>query len=47
MLTPSGSIFLNTEYPFQEYAIESVTADMLPRILNVENYFTRGAVYAW
>lgn len=47
MLTPSGSIFLNTEFPFREYPIESVNADMLPRILNVENYFSRGAVYAW
>jgi radical S-adenosyl methionine domain-containing protein 2 len=47
MLTPSGSIFLNTEYPFREYPIESVNADMLPMILNVENYFSRGAVYAW
>jgi radical S-adenosyl methionine domain-containing protein 2 len=47
MLTPSGSIFLNTEFPFREYPIESVNADMLPKILNVENYFSRGAVYAW
>lgn len=47
MLTPTGSIFLNTEYPFLEYPIESVNAEMLPKILNVENYFSRGAVYAW
>lgn len=47
MLTPSGSIFLNTEFPFREYPIESVSAEMLPRILNIENYFSRGAVYAW
>lgn len=47
MLTPTGSIFLNTEYPFREYPIESVNAEMLPKILNVENYFSRGAVYAW
>lgn len=47
MLTPSGSIFLNTEFPFQEYPIESVNTGMLPRILNIENYFSRGAVYAW
>jgi radical S-adenosyl methionine domain-containing protein 2 len=47
MLTPAGSIFLNTEYPFREYPIESVNAEMLPKILNVKNYFSRGAVYAW
>jgi radical S-adenosyl methionine domain-containing protein 2 len=47
MLTPSGSIFLNTQFPFQEYPIESINAEMLPRILNIENYFSRGAVYAW
>jgi len=47
MLTPSGSIFLNTEFPFREHPIESVNADMLPEILNVENYFSRGAFYAW
>jgi radical S-adenosyl methionine domain-containing protein 2 len=47
MLTPSGSIFLNTEFPFHEYPIESLNADMLPGILNIENYFSRGAVYAW
>lgn len=47
MLTPSGSIFLNTEFPFREYPIESVNAEMLPKILNIENYFSRGAVYAW
>lgn len=47
MLTPSGSIFLNMEFPFQEYPIESFNADMLPKILNVKKYFVRGAVYAW
>ena len=47
MLTPSGSIFLNTKFPFQEYPIESVNADMFPKILNVEKYFSRGGVYAW
>lgn len=47
MLTPSGSIFLNTEFPFREYPIESINADMLPKILNIENYFLRGAVYNW
>ena len=47
MLTPSGSIFLNTEFPFLEYPIESVNTEMLPKILNVDNYFLRGAVYDW
>jgi radical S-adenosyl methionine domain-containing protein 2 len=47
MLTPAGTIFLNTEYPFREYPIESVNTEMLPKILNVENYFSRGAVYDW
>lgn len=47
MLTPSGSIFQNTEYPFREYPVESVSVEMLPKILNIENYFLRGGVYAW
>ncbi len=47
MLTPAGNIFLNTEYPFREYALESVTKEMLPTILNADNYVERGALYAW
>ena len=47
MLTPRGTIFLNTEFPFQEYPIESVQPNMLADIVNIEKYFQRGAVYDW
>ena len=47
MLTPAGNIFLNREYPFREYALESVTKETLPAILNADNYVKRGAIYAW
>jgi len=47
MLTPRGTIFLNTEFPFREYPIESIQPGMLADIINIEKYFRRGAVYDW
>ncbi|SCL76387.1 Cyclic pyranopterin monophosphate synthase [Methanoculleus chikugoensis] len=47
MIAPSGNIFQNTQYPFREYPIDMVSTDLLEQILNVRNYASRGAVYAW
>jgi len=47
MLTPQGTLFLNTEFPFREYSLESVQADTLADIINTKKYFQRGAVYDW
>jgi len=47
MLTPKGTLFLNTKFPFREYPIESIQQEMLSDIVNVEKYFQRGAVYDW
>lgn len=47
MLTPQGTIFLNTEFPFLEYPIESVPVDMLADIVNIDKYSQRGAIYDW
>ncbi|KLK88036.1 hypothetical protein SZ63_02880 [Methanoculleus sediminis] len=47
MIAPSGNIFQNTQYPFREYPIDTVSTGLLEQILNIRNYASRGAVYAW
>lgn len=47
MITPRGMIFLNVEFPFREYPIESIQPGMLADIINIEKYLNRGAVYDW
>lgn len=47
MISPTGNVFINTEYPAKEIALECITKKSLPEILNVETYISRGAIYDW
>lgn len=47
MVAPSGNIFMNNQYPYPEYDIETMTPQMLCNIMNSSAYATRGAIYAW
>ncbi len=47
MLSPSGNVIINTRDGTDEIALEKVTPDSLPKILNLDSYISRGALYDW
>lgn len=47
MLSPSGNVIINTSDGTDEIALEKVTPDSLPKILNIDSYISRGALYDW
>ena len=47
MVSPAGRIFMNNQYPHQDYDISTVTQEFLSKIMNVGMYISRGAIYEW
>lgn len=47
MLSPSGNVLVNTKDETRELSLENVTPESLPRILNIDTYISRGALYDW
>nr|WP_245323738.1 viperin family antiviral radical SAM protein [Methanomicrobium sp. W14] len=47
MLSPSGCVHINTEYPGIDIPLESVTRDNIFELINSNHYFQRGGIYNW